>query len=244
MLLCIDFQPAYEEAFADFLDPLRIRLQEASRTGEEVHFIYNDVLSLEGEELGDSPERLLEWAAARDLPLQGARMIGKNFGWVSHLFRSGTERKVAISLLRSLIQGGYAGSHEIAAAEQERIVATSHDHFPGFWDCSPEGWQEIRTGAIAMPYRFDGGMMDWLESLKTSGEDPVEVTGGYRERCLDEICMMLEAYGVPFRANDSLIYGLPEEFPEVPEPADPLLRVCESISPLLFPLKSGVLAPV
>ena len=230
MLLCIDFQPAYEEAFAHLLDPLRERLRVASRSGEEVHFIYNDVFSLEGEELGDSEERLLSWCKKEDLLTANMRIIRKNFGWVSHLFRSGRERTVAVEILRNLMDEGREDSSQIPRPLLERIVASSHDDFEGFWDCSPEAWEEMLTGAVAMPYLFDGGMVPWLRSLE--GCVP-EVTGGFRHRCLDEMCMMLEASGIPYRANDSLIYGLPEEPVEFPAPS---WRECEMVSPPLFPL--------
>ena len=230
MLLCIDFQPAYEEAFAHLLDPLKERIHRALRSGEEVHFIYNDILSLEGEELGDSPERLLAWCAQQGLPVSHLKMIRKNFGWVSHLFRSGRERTVAITILRHLMEEGMDDSSRIPRPHLERIVASSHDDFEGFWDCSSEAWEEMLSGAVAMPYLFDGGMVPWLKSL--NGSVP-EITGGFRHRCLDEMCMMLEAYGISYRNNDSLIYGVPEE--EV-EPVEPSWRECEVISPLLIPL--------
>ena len=86
------------------------------------------------------------------------------------------------------------------------------------------------SGAVAMPYLFDGGMVPWLKSL--NGSVP-EITGGFRHRCLDEMCMMLEAHGISYRNNDSLIYGVPEE---EAEPVEPSWRECEVISPLLFPL--------
>lgn len=229
MLLCIDFQPAYEEAFAHLLDPLRERLQEAARSGEEVHFIYNDVLSLEGEELGDPQSRVLDWCEREGLPTDNLRLISKNFGWVSHLFRAGRERMVAITVLRQLMEACVEDSSRIPRAELERIVASSHDDFEGFWDCSPEAWEEMLTGAIAMPYLFEGGMVSWLHSLK--GSVP-EITGGFRHRCLDEMCMMLEASGIPYRCNDALIYGVPEE---QDAPVTPPWKECETVSPMLFP---------
>jgi hypothetical protein len=235
MLLCIDFQPAYEESFAHLLDPLRERINRAVRSGEEIHFIYNDILSLEGEELGDSPERLLGWCVQQGLPVDHLKMIRKNFGWVSHLFRSGRERTVAIMILRHLMEMGMEDSSGIPRPHLERIVASSHDEFEGFWDCSPEAWEEMLSGAVAMPYLFDGGMVHWLNSLK--GSVP-EITGGFRHRCLDEMCMMLEAHGIRYRNNDSLTYGIPEE--EV-EPVNPSWRECEVISQLLIPLGSSTL---
>ncbi len=242
MLLCIDFQPAYEEAFAHLLDPLRERIMKAVRDGEEVHFIYNDILSLEGEELGDSPERLISWCVQQGLPVGHLKLIRKNFGWVSHLFRSGHERTVATMILRHLMVEGAEGGEGIADSSKisrpilERIVAASHEDFEGFWDCSPDAWNEMLTGAVAMPYLFEGGMVPWLKSL--DGCIP-EIAGGFRHRCLDEMCMMLEAYGIPYRNNDSLIYGVPEEDPETVEPS---WRECEFISPSLFPLTAAGIA--
>ncbi len=236
MLLCIDFPPAYEEAFAHLLDPLRDRILRAVRSGEEVHFIYNDILSLEGEELGDSPERLLAWCVRQDLPVRHLRMIRKNFGWVSHLFRSERERTVAIMILRYLMAEGLDDSSQIPRPHLERIVASSHDDFEGFWDCSPEAWEEMLRGAVAMPFLFEGGMVSWLKSL--NGSVP-EITGGFRHRCLDEMCMMLEAAGIAYRNNDSLIYGIPEE---APVPGAPVWSACELTSPILFPM-TGIAVP-
>jgi len=231
MLLCIDFQPAYVEAFGDLVVPLRERLRVATQRDELVHFIYNDVFSLEGEELGDSLSRVQECGMQECLELDRARLIQKNFGWVSHLFRAGRERNVAITILRHLMDHGLSNSSEIAAVDLERMVAASHDDFEGFWDCSPEAWEEMRVGAIAMPYLFEGGMIPWLESLKGSlGGEVVEVTGGFRHLCLDEICMMLEAAGISYFLNEPLIYSLPDESPE-PE-MQPL--ECEVKAPLLF----------
>jgi hypothetical protein len=232
MLLCIDFQPAYEEAFAHLLDPLRERIQEAVCNGEEVHFIYNDILSLEGEELGDSPKRLIAWCGERGLPVNHLKLIRKNFGWVSHYFRTGRERTVGISILKHLMQEGMEDSSRIPKPHLERIVAAAHDDFEGFWDCSAEAWEEMLSGAVAMPYLFDGGMVPWLNSLK--GCVP-EITGGFRHRCLDEMCMMLEAHGIAYRNNDSLIYGVPEEVTEPSVPAALSWRECEVVSPLLLP---------
>jgi hypothetical protein len=230
MLLCIDFQPAYEEAFAHLITPLRERINEAVRRGEEIHFIYNDILSLEGEELGDSPERVSAWCVQRDLPVRNLKLIRKNFGWVSHLFRSGRERTVSTKILKHLMEEGLEDSSRIPKPLLERIVASSHDDFEGFWDCSPEAWEEMLVGAIGMPYLFEGGMVPWLDSLR--GCVP-EITGGFRHRCLDELCIMLEASGIPYRNNDALIYGLPEE--EV-EALDPSGWECEFLSPSLFPM--------
>jgi hypothetical protein len=123
---------------------------------------------------------------------------------------------------------GMADSSQIPRPLLERIVASSHDDFEGFWDCSPEAWGELLSGAVAMPYLFEGGMVPWLRSLE--GCVP-EITGGFRHRCLDEICMMLEAHGIACRNNDALIYGLPED---EAAPTDPSWRECELISPSLF----------
>lgn len=198
------------------LDPLRVRLAEAIRSGEEVHFIYNHAFTLEGEELGDPEERLVRWALEKELPLERVRLVVKNFGWVSHRFRTGIERRIAVRILEQLVSSGLSGSHDIAPADLEKIVATSHDHFPGFWDCSPEAWEEMRTGAIAMPYRFEmignagvPGMGEWLESLTTRHDQRIEIIGGYAERCLDEICMMLEASRIGYTLDPSLLYFLP-----------------------------------
>jgi hypothetical protein len=233
MLLCIDFQPAYEEAFAHLLGPLKERIHRAIRSGEEIHFIYNDTLSLDGEELGDSSECLIDWCEVQGLPVKDLKLMRKNFGWVSHLFRSGRERSVAIKILRHLMEDGMEDSSLIPKPRLERIVASSHDDFDGFWDCSSEAWEEMLSGAIGMPYLFEGGMIPWLQSLK--GTVP-EITGGFRHRCLDEICMMLEAHGISYQNNDSLIYGIPDEELE----AAPLSwRDCEVTSPLLIPLGSS-----
>ena len=216
MLLCIDFQPAYAEAFGHAMNPLRRRLHEAESGCEEVHFIYNEVYSLEGEELGDCLERVTKWGHAEKLPLKNARMLRKNFGWVSHLFRTGYERNVAVSIMRHLMQYGLFSSAEMAAADLERIVATSHDDFEGFWDCSAEAWDEIKSGAIAMPYLFEGGVLPWIDSLRGQ---TVEVSGGFRHRCLDEMCMLLDAGGIPYRLIESIIYSVPEEVTICADPA-------------------------
>jgi len=210
MLLCIDFQPAYIEAFEGMMAPLRQRLRKASKRGEEVHFIYNEAYSIEGEELGDTLERVFEWGGSQKLPISNALLLRKNFGWVSHLFREGEERTVAISILKHLLQHGLNDSSEVSATELERIISSSHDDFEGFWDCSPAAWEEITTGAIAMPYLFEGGVIPWIESLRAKNE-VVEVIGGFRHRCLDEMCMLMEAGGISYHLNEALIYSLPEE---------------------------------
>ena len=220
MLLCIDFQPAYAEAFVHAMKPLRCRLRSAARRREEVHFIYNEAYSLEGEELGDPVGRVLSWGRKERLMFKNARMLRKNFGWVSHLFREGSERTVAVSILRHLMEHGLSSSAEMTGPELEKIVASSHGDFEGFWDCSPEAWQEIKIGAIALPFVFDGGVLPWLESLKarfTKHGEVVEVTGGFRHRCLDEMLMLMEAGGVEYRLNESLIYSLPDQ----PSTVDP-----------------------
>jgi hypothetical protein len=214
MLLCIDFQPAYAESFQHVVRPLRMRLNRSAKEREEIHFIYNEAYSLEGEELGDPLERVTRWACKTRLKIDAARMIRKNFGWVSHQFRKGYERTVAVSILRYLMEHGLSSSAEVPRSELERIVASSHDDFEGFWDCSEEAWEEIHSGAIAMPYLFEGGVLPWLESLKTVNEEPVEVSGGFRSRCLDEMCMLMEAAHIPYRLNDPLIYGLDENASE------------------------------
>ncbi len=170
--------------------------------------MYNEVYSLEGEELGDPVERLITWEKKEGLALGNAQMFRKNFGWVSHLFREGAERSVAIAILRNLLAGGRQTSAEIAGVDLERIVAEARGDFSGFRDCSPEAWEEIKTGAIALPFVFEGGVSPWIESLRGH---KVEVCGGFRERCLDEICMMMEAGGVSYHLNESLIFSLPRE---------------------------------
>ena len=234
MLLCIDFQPAYAEAFLPSMKPLRSRLSRAAREREEVHFIYNEAYSLEGEELGDPIERVLSWSRKARLSIGSVLMIRKNFGWVSHLFRNGYERSVAVSILRYLMEHNLSSSAEMPRSELERIVSSSHEDFEGFWDCSPEAWEEILSGAIAMPYLFEGGALPWLESLRSRKGEAVEVTGGFRHRCLDEMCMLLEAGDIPYRLNESLIYGLKENAPEDLEEILGL-EVPHALSPLLIP---------
>jgi len=211
MLLCIDFQPAYIEAFEGLIMPLRQRLRKAGKRGEVVHFIYNEAYSIEGEELGDPVERVLEWSGRKKLPITNALLLRKNFGWVSHLFREGEERAVAVSILKHLLEHGMNDSSEVSAPELERIISSSHDDFEGFWDCSPAAWEEITSGAIAMPYLFEGGVLPWIESLAAKKGEVVEVIGGFRHRCLDEMCMLMEAGGISYRLNEALIYSLPEE---------------------------------
>lgn len=199
---------------------------------EEVHFIYNETYSLEGEELGDSIERIFEWGEREGLMFRNAQIIRKNFGWVSHQFRKGYERTVAISILRHLMEHGLSNSAEMSAPDLERIVASSHEDFEGFWDCSPEAWQEIYSGAIALPFLFEGGIVPWLKSLQGK---VVEVSGGFRHRCLDEICMMLEASGISYHLNESIIYSLPEEAAETPEAdAQDFQNQREDFSPRFF----------
>jgi hypothetical protein len=233
MLLCIDFQPAYAEAFSHAMESLQSRMRRASIEGEEVHFIYNEAYSLDGEELGDPIDRVISWSRQSHLHLGSSRMIRKNFGWVSHLFRHGYERSVAVCLLRYLMETGLSSSAEIPGSELERIVASSHEDFNGFWDCSTEAWNEIHSGAIAMPYLFEGGVHSWLESLRAEKGKPVEVTGGFRHRCLDEMCLLLEAGDIPYRLNESLIYGLVSDtldgIPQISTPEIPC-----TLSPLLF----------
>ena len=125
---------------------------------------------------------------------------------------------------------GRVDSSQVPRPLLERIVASSHDDFEGFWDCSPEAWEEMLSGAIAMPYLFEGGVVPWLNSLK--GNVP-EITGGFHHRCLDEMCLMLEAAEIPYLNNDSLIYGIREE--EV-EPVAPSWRESVMVSPSLFPM--------
>jgi hypothetical protein len=126
------------------------------------------------------------------------------------------------------MKSGLSSSAEIPSSKLERIVADAHDDFAGFWDCSPEAWEEMKTGAIAMPFLFEGGMIPWLESIKGA---VVEVTGGFRHRCLDEFCITMEAAEISYFLNDALIYSLPEE---ASEPVERYLE-CEVRAPLLFP---------
>lgn len=238
MLLCIDFQPAYAESFDHTMGALRKRLRKASIKREEVHFIYNEVFSLEGEELGDPLPRILHWCSKERLMLKNTRMIRKNFGWVSHLFRSGYERNVARSILRHLMDKSLSISSEIGATALERIVATSHDDFDGFWDCSPAAWQEINSGAIAMPFIFEGGVIPWIESLRSSlsknkGEI-VEVSGGFRHRCLDEMCLLLEAGEIPYTLNEAIVYSLQDEEPFRAQTSDFPLDIPETKDSIPF----------
>jgi hypothetical protein len=235
MLLCIDFQPAYIEAFEGMMTPLRQRLRKASTRGEEVHFIYNEAYSIEGEELGDPVERVLAWSNSQKLPITNANalLLRKNFGWVSHLFREGEERAVAVSILKHLLQHGLNDSSEVSAPDLERIISSSHDDFEGFWDCSPAAWEEITSGAIAMPYLFEGGVLPWIESLAAKKSEVVEVIGGFRHRCRDEMGMLMEAGGISYRPNEELIYSVPEEQMSA-RPEAESWEPSEEEAPLLF----------
>ncbi len=75
-----------------------------------------------------------------------------------------------------------------------------------------------------------GGGTNWLESLR--GQH-VEVVGGVRHRCLDEMCMMLEAGGISHHLNDALIYSVSDEEPEMV--FEPLPIDLEEREPMLFP---------
>lgn len=212
MLICVDFQPAYLDAFAHLLPALRTRLEIAEANSEEVHFLYNDILWMDGEELGDSHDRILIWAAEYDLPLGDARRIHKNFGWVSHAVRTGDERKIAILTLRHLLKSEISHSAEISEKDMEQIIFGVSGELAHFQRISPLAWQEIKEGAIALPMLFEGGIHAWLDELKSlkSGED-VEIIGGFHHRCFDEICMMLEAGNIEHHLKHELIYYLPEE---------------------------------
>lgn len=207
MLICVDFQPAYLDAFQCLLPALRTRLKAAEVKREKVHFLYNDILWMDGEELGDSQDRILLWAAKHDLPLGNARMIHKNFGWISHSVRAGDERKIAILTLRHLLASEISHSAEISEKDLEQIIFGVSGELARFQQISPLAWKEIKEGAIALPMLFEGGIHEWLESVR---DQEIEIIGGFHHRCFDEICMMLEAAGVPYRLNSELIYAVPE----------------------------------
>ena len=235
MLLCIDFQPAYAEAFAHLMAPLRCRLRKAARKREEVHFIYNEVFSLEGEELGDPLDRLLAWGSRERLMLRNARMLRKNFGWVSHAFREGPGRRIGVGILRHLMDQELSGSNEVAAADLERIVNAACGDAAQFKRSSPESWSEIVSGAIALPVVFEGGVLPWLKSLR---REEVEMVGGFRHRCFDEVCMLLEAGGISYSLNEAMIYSVPEEFADATEPSATVpdaVVLREEALPILFP---------
>lgn len=208
MLICVDFQPAYFEAFSHLMSPLHSRLESAALKEEAVHFLYNDILSLEGEELGDSLENIQTWVEKESLPLRAARMIQKNFGWVSHAVREGDERAIAVLILRHLLESDISHSAEISEKDMEQIIFGTSAELTRFQHISPLAWREIKEGAIALPMLFEGGVHAWLDSVR--GED-VEIIGGFHHRCFDEICMLLEAGGIPHHLNHELIYYLPEE---------------------------------
>lgn len=208
MLICVDFQPAYTDAFAHLLAPLRTRLETAREQREAVHFLYNDIYSLEGEKLGDSQEEILDWIENAALPVQNARMIHKNFGWVSHAVREGDERKIAILILRHLLESDISHSAEISEKDMEQIIFGTSAELEHFQHISPLAWREIKEGAIALPMLFEGGVHTWLDAVR--GEE-VEMIGGFHHRCFDEISMLLEAGGISHHLNDELIYYLPEE---------------------------------
>jgi hypothetical protein len=207
MLICVDFQPAYIDAFAHLVVPLRERLEHACRHGERIHFLYNDIFSLEGESLGDSLDGLLEWSNQESLSLHQARMIRKNFGWVSHAVRTGDERRIAVMILRHLLKSDISHSAEISEKDMEQIIFSVSGELSHFQRISPIAWREIKEGAIALPMLFEGGVHEWLESVR--GEE-IEIIGGFHHRCFDEICMMLEAGDIPHHLNNDLIYYLPE----------------------------------
>ena len=215
MLLCIDFQPAYAESFAHLMAPLRCRLRKAAKRREEVHFIYNEVFSLEGEELGDPLDRLITWGSRERLMLRNTRMLRKNFGWVSHAFREGSERRVGVAILRHLMDHGISSSTEVVSEDLELLVNSAHGDYAEFKESSPEAWGEIISGAIALPFVFEGGVIPWLELLK---REEVEMIGGFRHRCFDEMCMLLEAGGISYSLNDSMIYSVPGDLAEAVPP--------------------------
>jgi hypothetical protein len=208
MLICVDFQPAYTDAFAHLLPALRTRLETAREQGKAVHFLYNDIYSLEGEKLGDSQEETIAWIESASLPLQNARMIHKNFGWVSHAVREGDERKIAVLILRHLLESEISHSAEISEKDMEQIIFGTSAELEHFQHISPLAWREIKEGAIALPMLFEGGVHAWLDAVR--GEE-VEMIGGFHHRCFDEISMLLEAGGIPHHLNHDLIYYLPEE---------------------------------
>jgi len=207
MLICVDFQPAYLDAFAHLMTPLRARLESATQRGEAVHFLYNNILSLEGEELGDSLQNILTWSESESLPIKNARMIHKNFGWVSHAVREGDERKIAVLILRHLLESEISHSAEISEKDMEQLIFGTTAELARFQHISPLAWREIKEGAIAMPMLFEGGVHEWLEAVR--GEE-VEIIGGFHHRCFDEICMLLEAGGISHHLNNELIYAVPE----------------------------------
>ena len=212
MLICVDFQPAYIDAFAHLMPALRTRLASAEQSHEEVHFLYNDILWMDGEELGDSRERILAWADKENLQLTNARMLHKNFGWVSHAVRDGDERKIAILTLRHLLQSEISHSAEISEKDMEQIILGVSGELAHFQRLSPLAWQEIKEGAIALPMLFEGGIHAWLDALRSiKSEEEVEIIGGFYHRCFDEICMMLEAGNIPHHLKRDLVYYLPEE---------------------------------
>ena len=88
-----------------------------------------------------------------------------------------------------------------------------------------------------MPFVFEGGVIPWLDCVKASLSKSggiVEVTGGFRHRCLDEMCLLLEAGGISYQLNGPLIYSLPEDEPSSMLLSDPTSELTAEDSPTLF----------
>ena len=87
MLICVDFQPAYQDGFPSLMKGLRKRLRQAARRRERVDFLYNDTWDIMGARLGDDHVDVLKWAEENNINITDARLLKKNFGWVSHWLR-------------------------------------------------------------------------------------------------------------------------------------------------------------
>jgi len=186
---------------------LRKRLRQAARRRERVDFLYNDTWDIMGARLGDDHVDVLKWAEENNINITDARLLKKNFGWVSHWLRDGSLRGIGVGILRRMLNSTVSESS--AMNEADRLLAIA-EHIPleEFYATHQAALKEIETGQVALPMIWDGGVKEWLDSIR--GEK-VEVIGGFRERCLGEVCMLMEAAGIDHTMNEPLIFGLPQE---------------------------------
>jgi hypothetical protein len=204
MLLCIDFQPEYEGSFLRMIPKLKQRINRAKAKKEDIHFIYNKTYTKEGELLGNHLQDVIAWCRKNKIctKREKTKFIRKNFGFIHEEFRSGIGRVIAREILKEKI---FSENNNEKKQLLTDLALLSHEN-----DLL-RLIERAKTG-VNTPMIWEGGIKNWIETLPKNG---IEITGGFKERCLNEVCILLESASIEYTLNEELIYKLPEKSEEV-----------------------------
>lgn len=190
MLLCIDMQPTYSKACVCML----------SRAVQYQNRFLSDRVEMIFDNMNDTREEFLDWCAEAGFAKAPAR--SKQFGWLRNWMDCGVSDDVIVAGLRYMTKKGATSSEGFCESDFREIILDSHGDFEDWKENYRAEWDSMRADLLFAPQveRFDELL------AKCRAADSVELIGGGRNECLEEIRLTLAAFDIHATVHEGLVY--------------------------------------